>query len=220
MATTYSDQNAFIQFLQGTPYREVIRKQFYSYITYPLAGASTLNFFGDAVSSTVNAQLTNMPKANSFADSYFLVKSLRTSIFINDLDLLGYDGTDASTVASDWLAGFAQAGYLDFTIGSRSFFQVPKPFLLCAGSKEADYVSSSVSAAAAALANQKPYCAGWSESAFLVDPAIAIEPDANFQISINYPSGLVPIIATTPVTAANLLSVGIELDGIWARKLQ
>lgn len=220
MATTYKDQSAFIAFLQGTPYREVLRKQFYSYIAYPLAGATTLNFFGDAISSTVNRQLTNMPKANSFADSYFLVKSLKTAIFINDSEILSYDGTDASTVASDWIAGFAQAGYLDFTIGSRSFFQLPKPFLFSAGSKDADYISSATSGAAAGLANTKPYASGTSDSPFLIDPAIAIEPDANFTISVNFPSGLIPVISTGVAGASNMLYVGIELDGIWARKLQ
>lgn len=220
MATTYKDQSAFIAFLQGTPYREVLRKQFYSYIAYPLAGSSTLNFFGDAVSSTVNRQLTNMPKANSFADSYFLVKSIRTSTFINNSELLNFDGLDANTLASDWIAGFAQAGYLDFTIGSRSFFQMPKPFLFASSNDEVDLVTSGTSAVVPALGDNKPWAGGKSASPFLIDPAIAIEPDANFSISINYPTGVVPVIATGVATASNLLYVGIELDGIWARKLQ
>lgn len=221
MATTYQDSNAFIEFLKGTPYREVIRKQFYSYINYPLAGSSTLNFFGDAVSSTVNAQLTNMPKANSFADSYFLVKSIRCTTFINNSQLLNADGLDANTLASDWIAGFAQAGYLDFTIGSRSFFQMPKPFLFAAGTDDVNYVRSGTSAASPALGDNKPWAGGKACSPFLIDPAIAIEPDANFTISVNYPSGSVPIISTGVVVAvSNPLYVGIELDGIWARKLQ
>jgi hypothetical protein len=220
MATTYKDSSAFIEFLKGTPYREVIRKQFYSYVSYGTAGSSTYNFFGDSVSSTVNSQLTNMPKANSFADSYFLVKSLKTSVFINDSALLGFDGTDASTIASDWLAGFAQAGYLDFTIGSRSFFQIPKPFLFAAATDEVDYVSNNSSAVVPALGDHKPLAGGKACTPFLIDPAIAIEPDANFTVSINYPSGVVPAIGTGVITGANPLYVGIELDGIWARKLQ
>lgn len=221
MATTYQDSNAFIEFLKGTPYREVIRKQFYSYVNYPLAGTSTLNFFGDAISSTVNAQLTNMPKANSFADSYFLVKSLRVSTFINDSDLLGFAGLDDETTASDVLAGYQQAGYLDFTIGSRSFFQMPKPFLFAAGTDDVDYVTNNSSAVVPTLADHKPWAGAKAVSQFLIDPAIAIEPDANFTISINYPSGAIPLIATGVVVAVtNPLFVGIELDGIWARKLQ
>jgi hypothetical protein len=223
MATNYKDSSAFIEFLKGTPYREVIRKQFYSYVNYPLAGSSTLNFFGDALSSTVNAQLTNMPKANSFADSYFLVKSLRTSWFINNSELSSFNGTDAETVASDWIAGFPQAGYLDFSIGSRTFLQIPKPFLFASGSHDSDDVTSGTSATSPALGDNKPFAMGRACSQFLIDPAIAIEPDANFSISINYPTGVVPVIATGIVTAAagvNPLYVGIELDGIWARKLQ
>lgn len=215
---TYQESSDFVNFLKSTPYREVIRKQFYSYVAYPLAGQSTFNFFGDALSSTVNAQLTNMPKANSFADSYFLVKQITTKTFIGLKNPIAYTGLDATTLSSDVLAGFMQAGYLDFSVGSRSFIQVPKPFLYMAQATEPLFIRSGGSIDA--NTGHAPYAEPKAQTGFLLDPALAIEPDANFTISINYPSGVIPAIATTIITSGTTLYIGVELDGIWARKLQ
>lgn len=215
---TYQESSDFVNFLKSTPYREVIRKQWYSYVAYPTAGQSTFNFFGDALSSTTNAQFTNMPKANSFADSYFLIKQITTKMFIGLKNPISYTGTDATTLSADILAGFAQAGYLDFSVGSRSFVQVPKPFLYMAAATEPLYIrgGGNIDANTGCI----PYVEPQSCAPFLLDPALAIEPDANFSVSINYPSGVIPIIASSIVTNNTTLYVGVEFDGIWARKLQ
>jgi len=54
-----------------------VRKQFYSFVKYPLAGANTINLFGDAISGVFNKQLTNMPKQNSFGNIFFILKAIR-----------------------------------------------------------------------------------------------------------------------------------------------
>jgi hypothetical protein len=53
-----------------------------------------------------------------------------------------------------------------------------------------------------------------------MSPSVLINQDQNFQITIEYPSGLVPVIGTGVVTADNPLFVGVELDGIEVRPLQ
>jgi hypothetical protein len=58
------------------------------------------------------------------------------------------------------------------------------------------------------------------DAAYLMSPSVLINQDQNFQITIEYQSGLVPVIATTPITANNPLYVGVELDGIEIRPVQ
>jgi hypothetical protein len=57
-------------------------------------------------------------------------------------------------------------------------------------------------------------------AAYLVDPQFLIGSDQNFMISIEFPSGLVPVIGTTVVASDTTLYIGVEFDGIEIRPLQ
>ena len=109
-----------------------IRGQYYSWVTYPQAGASTISFFGNVVGqSGITLADTNMPKAGSFGQVYFLVKTVSLGIKIwnddlNTFTLANQATLDTRATASDWLAGFAQCGVLTWNIGARPFLQVPK----------------------------------------------------------------------------------------------
>jgi hypothetical protein len=62
---------------------QAIRWQWYSYITYPSAGTTELNFFGQVAGQAgVTLQDTNLPKAGSFGQTHFQLKSISTDIQI------------------------------------------------------------------------------------------------------------------------------------------
>jgi hypothetical protein len=113
---------------------QAIRWQWYSYVTYPVAGTGELNFFGQVAGQTgVTLQDTNLPKAGSFGQTHFQLKSISTDIqlAVNDVDdftLANQTTLDTRALASDYLGGFVQAGVLQFSVGARPFATIPKPF--------------------------------------------------------------------------------------------
>src|SRR5215831_18502913 len=133
---TFADIDQGLRYLQGkygtvaSGQWEYLRYPFYSYQYYPAAGATVFNFFSQTVGGTVTQSDTNMQTAGSFqGDWSLLVMSIGTMIRIKTNNLAGFDGTDASTLISDYLAGFVQAGVLQWTINSFQYLQLPKPFM-------------------------------------------------------------------------------------------
>ena len=210
-----------------------IRKQFYSYVQYPTAGQSEFQLFGSAISGTVNRQLTNMPKAGSFGQQHFQLKAVRTAYFIADQKIGSYVSTDATTLYTEFTNGLFQAGVLELTIGNQMKLQVPKPFLYCppaGGSPEVRTCGVRAITLTEAAPNTLLTYDGASPHADLngnkanlyrVDPNIIIEAEQNFLVTIKYPSGLVPVTATTVVNdTTNPLFIGVILDGIVFRPQQ
>lgn len=213
-----------------------LRWQWYAWITYPTAGASELNFFGNAVGqgSTTLAD-TNLPKAGSFGQTHFLIKTISTGIKLAQQDLAAFTlaniaTADQRSLSSDILAGFVQAGVLTFSIGARPFAVIPRPFQYAPpAGNEPDFDGSSVSAPTVApLGNvtaQVPYATQTRNRAnvYRVDPNILIEAEQQFEVKISFPSGLVPVLATglTPAIndSTNPLKVGVILDGVLLRPM-
>lgn len=210
-----------------------LRRQFYSFVQYPDAGSAELRLFGDAVSGTVNKQLTNMPKAGSFGQNHFMLKAIRCAYFLNSEKMTSttYASTDATTLFTEFVNGIFHAGVLELTIGSRIMVQVPKPFLyMPPADGRAKYRSAGVrnltlteaspntlltfdSAAPNAQLNRS------REALYLVDPNIVIEAEQNFQVALKYPTGALPVTATT-ITSSNAFYVGVIFDGLVFRPQQ
>lgn len=216
---------------------QALRWQWYAWVTYPLAGASELNFFGNAVGQGATTLAdTNLPKAGSFGQTHFLVKTISTGIKLRTTDLSSFTEAniptaDTRTIASDIIAGFTQAGVLTFSIGARPFATIPKPFMYAPPSgNEVDFDGTSVSNLSAAplgnVAAQVPFASQTRNRAnvYRVDPNILIEAEQQFEVKLSFPSGLVPIIATglTPAIndTTNPLKVGVILDGVLLRPMQ
>ena len=209
---------------------QAIRWQWYSYVTYPTAGTGELNFFGQVAGQTgVTLQDTNLPKAGSFGQTHFQLKSISTDIQLtsNDVDdftLANQATLDTRALASDYLGGFVQAGVLQFSVGARPFATIPKPFQYAPPpGSPLDYdntyvnqfkASTAVAAgfatnpsASAVAANVSKDVVGvpWvtqtkmRNNVYFVDPNILIEAEQQFTVKISYPSGLVPILATNVV---------------------
>ena len=217
---------------------QAIRWQWYSYVTYPTAGASELNFFGQVAGQAgVTLQDTNLPKAGSFGQTHFQLKSISTDIQIANNDVDGFtlangvaNTLDTFALASDYLNGFVQAGVLEFSVGARPFATIPKPFMYAPppGSPN-DYDNSYVNQIGAVPTAGNPVVVGvpWvtqtkmRSNVYFVDPNILIEAEQQFNVKLSYPSGLVPVIANAVANdSTNPLKVGVILDGLLLRPVQ
>jgi hypothetical protein len=206
----------------------------FSRVPYLEAGASEFSFFADALgSNSTTIEDTNMPKANSFGQVHFLLKSVRTRMYIKTWDLLAFTGLDASTLVSDALLGFMQAGVLELEINGRKFLQIVKPFLYAPpGDSRPQIYSSGVQSLTLSEGTPNtiytwvgpiPFATqiGKRRGVYVVDPNILIEAEQNFSCKIIFPSGLVTVIGTTVTDdTTNPLKIGVEFDGIEFRPVQ
>lgn len=220
---------------------QAIRWQWYSYITYPAAGASTLTFFGQVAGQAgVTLQDTNLPKAGSFGQTHFQLKSISTDIQIaeNDVDQFtraNINDIDTRATATDYIGGFVQAGVLNFSVGARPFATIPKPFQYAPppGSPldlENSYVNQISAAPAPAVGVEQVVGVPWvtqtkmRPNVYFVDPNILIEAEQQFTVTIDFPSGLVPVLATNVINIgganANPYKIGVILDGLLLRPVQ
>ena len=217
---------------------QAIRWQWYSYITYPSAGSTELNFFGQVAGQAgVTLQDTNLPKAGSFGQTHFQLKSISTDIQINNNDVDGFTranqaSLDTRALASDFLGGFVQAGVLRFSVGARPFATIVKPFQYAPppGSPpdyDNTYVNQISAAPVPAAAAGQVVGVPWitqtkiRNNVYFVDPNILIEAEQQFNVSLQFPSGIVPVLATNVVNdSTNPLKVGVILDGLLLRPVQ
>lgn len=211
-----------------------IRKRWWSFVNYPEAGGTTFNFFGSAVGQNgVTREQTNMPQAGTFGQTHFLLKNIGFVIKIDTWALTDYDGTDASTLTSDFLLGLLKAGYARLTINSRPFWEAPLPFLY-APPFDGREVVVVAGITALTLAEGTPNTlAGYTgappyatqertrDAYYRVDPQILIEAQQGFEVSLTFPSGLVPVIGTDITDdTTNPLQIGCIMDGVQFRPVQ
>lgn len=210
-----------------------VRKQFYSFVKYPMGGANTINFFGDAISGVFNRQLTNMPKQNSFGNVFFTLKAIRCKYLLFNMNPLAFVGTDASTLYTEIVNGVFQAGLFEFKVQNKTYVQMPQPFLEMppADGRTFELNTAAFSGTLTATApitfsagfTQIPFAELMtkSENSYMIDPQVMIEPEQNFEVTISYPSGPIPISATTLISdPANPLYLGVEFDGVESRPVQ
>lgn len=217
---------------------QAIRWQWYSYVTYPTAGTTELNFFGQVAGQAgVTLQDTNLPKAGSFGQTHFQLKSISTDIQIAVNDVDGFTRANQATIdtralASDFIGGFVQAGVLNFSVGARPFATIVKPFQyapppgspLDLTNTFVNQISAApVPAAGASQVVGVPWVTqtNMRSNVYFTDPNILIEAEQQFNVRLNFPSGVVPVLATNVVNdSTNPLKVGVILDGLLLRPVQ
>jgi len=194
------------------------RRSYYSYVAYPTAGQQTFSFFSTAIGSS-NRQLTNIQQSGRL-DNPLIVKAIRMRYFITAQNVSAWAGTDVSTIYSDLVNGLFTVGVLTVNIGSKEWMTIPTPFYYAPPA----YGKPEVFAAGTSGANisRMPFAdlPNTKAAAFVVDPSFLIGNNQNFLITLEYPSGLVPVIGTTVVTSNTVLYVGCDIDGIEIRPVQ
>lgn len=207
---------------------QALRGRFWSSVAYPEAGVTSMNFFGTTYgASGQNLTLTNLAKANSFSPNSFWIKNIYCELLIKTWAIGTFTGLDANSLYADIINGFPWAGVLQLTVNQVVRLQLPKPMLYAppADGQEQVYGSGVQSLTLttgtpntlATLVTAPPYgtLKQGRASAFAVDPNIFIEPDAPFQLTIGFPTGLVPVIGTDVTDdTTNPLYVRVTLDGV------
>ena len=196
------------------------RRPYYSFVAYPQAGQASFQFFSTAVGQS-NRQLTNIQRSGHL-DNPFILKAIRMRYFIGSQNNTTWDGTDASTLFSDIVNGLFSTGVLTLTISSKEWFNIPTPFQYAPAAYGIPEVRTAGQLATNTDSGPHAYPGGCSceQSAYLVDPEFLIGSDQSFKVSLDYPSGLVPVIGTGVVTTNATLYVGVEFDGIEIRPVQ
>ena len=209
-----------------------LRREWYSYVNYPTAGASETLFFSDVAGQAgVTTQSTNMPKANSFGQTHFLLKQIKMDIRIADWMYNLPVANDLDTLYSDIINGFVQDGVLEILISGRVYAQIPRPFLLAppadgrpcvrsAGLEGLTLATGTPDTFTSAVTHP-PYASlsGGKLNSYIMDPNILIEAEQAFTCRLRYGTA-VPIIATDVEDATtNPLSVGCIFSGIGFRPI-
>ena len=195
------------------------RAEIWSFQQYPLAGTAQLTLFTQTVGSTgMNLQLTNIQQAGQLGRNSLVVRQIRTEIFIaNPLLNQFTTGVDVNNIYADFVYGFAQAGVLDFQINQQPFAQLLQPFMFAppgGGSYKLKRAGIIDNAAAAFISVPPTADLNRDEdSVYWLDEGVLIDGSTPFSVTISYPSGLIPVIATGVVTADVPLFVGVGLVG-------
>lgn len=164
------------------------------------------------------------------------MKSISTDIQINNNDVDGFTranqaSIDTRALASDFLGGFVQAGVLRFSV-ARPFATIVKPFQYAPPpgfplDDDNTYVNQISAAPVPAAGASDVVGVPWvtqtkmRNNVYFVDPNILIEAEQQFNVSLQFPSGAVPVPATNVVNdSTNPLKVGVILDGLLLRPVQ
>lgn len=205
------------------------RFRYYSGVNYPAAGSPTLNFFSVNSSQAANGlNQANQDGQNNLGNYSYFIQGIGMDYQVllpaTTAQPQAYT-TDATAIASDLIAGFAQCGVWTLTVGTNLWDQCPKPFLYSppgAGELKADFsgefaftqaggspfaVTDASTNLAYADLNRR------AQRRRLLKNPLFLAPMQSFQAQLAYPSGLVPIIATTVVTGSATLQVFAIFDG-------
>lgn len=221
---TFSNDLEALSYMQsrfGTSFfeqYEYLRYPFYSYQPYLEAGGNVFNFFNQTVGGTITQADTNMQTAGAFQGGwYFLVMAIQTKWRLLTNPLTTFNGNDSTTIVSDLLMGFAQAGVLTWNINSFQYLSLPKPFLYAPTADGPPDLAWG--GANSASISHPPYATQNSRRrGLLLTRPVLIEPNQTFQIQISFPGGAVPVIGTGITDdSTNPLKIGVQLDGILYR---
>lgn len=201
--------------------------------SYPEAGAAQMVFFSNPAGvGGLSTFDTNIPVSNGFGNQYVIIKSIEFNIDIKTWDLAAWAGTDASTLVSDVLLGLTQGGVCQLSIGNRLYAQTPMPLLyMPPGDGEAQVYTRGLDTLTLTegtpntletTRSAAPYaeCVGYKNKYWL-DPYIGLIPREAFNLTIDFPTGLIPVIGTDITDdTANPLKIVARLDTITFRALQ
>lgn len=192
---------------------EVVRQSLYDFQQYGTAGSTQFTFFAipQGQSSKTRAD-TNMPTAGSLpAPQRFAIQGIEVYFFpgVNPSAAGAAAGIDNFT--NDTWSFWKATAWLDLFIGSKSYI-TEAPVLRFPSSARLDGWAgmSDASTAGANLFARTSYASA-SGRPYIVDPPILLEPNQNFNVTINYP---------TAVSVSANARVGVVLNGVLVRNSQ
>lgn len=205
----------------------------YSFVKYQSAGSVVNPLFGFSYAqSGYTLQDTNLQKPGCIAQNHFLVRSISACLKYIDLGINVWGSnanSDLNAIASEYLAGFASAGVLNFTIGQKPFLQIKTPWILCPQNGGVDNLTAGgvqgITTATNTLSvftSDVPFVQPKGRrNQFVLDPPLFIAAEQPFTVSLDFPSGPIPIIATNVYNSStNPYWIGVVLDGVLIRPVQ
>lgn len=205
--------------------QSVKRYPYYYRYAYPVAGTVTVPFFGTGRAQSGD-QITNIEQPNNFGNVSYLIEAFSFDYY---LALPGFPATyttDASTVYSDLVHGFTQAGFFSFSVGNLNWLQMPLPFKSMPPADGRVCNNVSMGAFAFDQSGMSPFgvtggqtvlCAADLERRalrkFKLQNNIFLAPQQTFQAQINYDVGAVPAIGTDVITSGTVLYLECRIDG-------
>lgn len=219
--------------------QSVSRYPYYYYQAYPLAGASSLAFFGTNQAQSTT-QLTNIETANTLGNYSMLISNIGFDVFLYiptsaNNGPWAYDPAvgDLSAPYADIVHGFTQGGVSQLTINNTVWDEADLPFMYSPASIGKNRMELAQGAFAFSQAGGSPFAVTGSQSVLCyadverrswrrrnLTNKIFIAPQTTFDMSIIWPFGLIPVLATTSITSGTFVAgqpsimVGVRFDGL------
>jgi hypothetical protein len=204
---------------------EVIRQTFYDTLTYAAAGQTVLTFYAVPVGQGAPAKTlaeTNMNIAGSLPAPFrFLTQAIEVYFFPGVLPGVGpiadaADGflNDMWKVMTGWTAaGVFHPAFLQFFIGSKAYLNEGVSLMRFPPFGRLDGFAAMTTdlTAGAATFSRDSYVTAAGRP-YIIDPPILVEPTQNFNVTLNWPTAVVPI-----VTAGE---IAVVLNGVLVRNSQ
>lgn len=197
---------------------EITKQSLYDTQTYSSSGQTILTFFQNPIGQNGKTKAdTNLESAGQLpAPKYFLVESIEILFFpgenpVETYATPGAAGDGPSSFSND-VYTFAQNGYLDFFIGSKSYLtEAPLGRFPAKTKLDADYaVATDAGATAFSLTADYATMCG---RPYFIDPQITLMPNQNFNITLNWPTAV-------SLPSTNDATVKVIMDGLLYRLSQ
>lgn len=207
---------------------QIQRWQWYDYARYNSAGTNSLQMFINPQGSTdpvsvlpKTLEQTNMPKAGSFGQTYYLLQQVRTHAFIlpkarqpagiSDNTLTTWRNMPALT---NKFAELLRRGSLSISINQKLYWQFERPFLACPpgfGMNIQEFGASEGATPTAGIdwVQQSPY---YKDVWNLNPNPQMFEPEQSFNVTFNWDS-LSPVFTTLVNGATPNIDLGVIFDG-------
>ena len=192
---------------------EVVRQTLYDFQTYALAGATQFTFFAipQGQSSKTKAD-TNMQTAGSLpAPQRFAIQGIQVYFTPSIFPSAAPGAPAIDNFVNDCYEFWTGAAWLDLFIGSKSYITeaLIQRFPPAARLEGFAGLSDSTTAGASGFSRTSYMTAAGRP--YIIDPPILLEPNQNFNVTINYP---------TAVAISANARVGVVLDGVLVRNSQ
>lgn len=216
--------------------QSVSRYPYYSYQAYPLAGASSLSFFG-ANQASVSQELCNLEQAGNIGNYTYIINSIGFDVFLyiptSANNAPWAYALDADNPYADLVHGFTQGGYAELSINNTCWDHVALPFMYspaCIGKSRMELSQAmgsftqsgttpfAVTGAGTNLCNADVVRRIYRRR-ILTNP-ILLAPQTTFDMSLSYDFGPIPVIGTTIITGNGVtppvspsIMIGVRWDG-------
>lgn len=201
------------QFAVNRPGQEAIRSSLYDFQAYAAAGQTSLTFFQIPVGQNGKTKAdTNMESAGSLpSPKRFVIETMELYFFSGMvIDTVNTTATNTAKQADD-VKAFAENGYLDLFIGSKSYL-TEAPLGRFPSSCGLD-VHSSIAGTFTAPSMVKSEYARTAGLIYRIEPSITLEPTQNFNVSLNWP-------VAVPLPSGVNGRVGVVMRGVLFRNSQ